>query len=318
MVENTEQTAWLTFAVKDTEGDGVDIPKLARLLERLSSSFYSIARTKIGAGEGRPGRRTMEEGALAGIRLVRIEPGSATIELAPPPIAAQGKLPISDEPTADDVAREFFEEVEQVEAGLPVGEGRLEIRRRVRDVVQVAGEIGSRAEIVFRPLRARPDVGDARVFRTSIRTRGIADEEAPVRSTRTRRISGHAFMVDVEPGRQRLRVKMPDGRDLTLEVHEDSMAKIRAALDQVVEVEVEEAYEGTVPAGRTARNVSVLPSSGPGSEQPPKSIAQLEREQRLPQTRPDYQTLASAIWETEEEVADFEEHLREVRRAETG
>ena len=124
-------------------------------------------------------------------------------------------------------------------------------------------------------------------------------------------------MVDIEPGRQRLRVKMPDGRDVTLDVDEELIVEIRAALDQVVAIDVEEALEGAVTSSRVARNVTVLPSSGPGSDKPPKSITELEREQDLPKERPDYQALASAIWETEEQVAEFAEHLAESRRAET-
>jgi hypothetical protein len=124
-------------------------------------------------------------------------------------------------------------------------------------------------------------------------------------------------MVDVEPGRQRLRVKLPDGRDLTLHADEELISQITAALDQVVEIEVKEELEGGVTTSRVAREVEILPSSGPGSDRPPQSIEELEREQNLPKEPPDYQALASAIWETEAEVAEFEEHLREMRPAES-
>jgi hypothetical protein len=123
-------------------------------------------------------------------------------------------------------------------------------------------------------------------------------------------------MADVEPGRQRLRVKLPDGRDVTLEANEELKGRILAAIDRVVEIEVEEQLEGDVTTNRSLRGIEVLPSAGSGSDQPPQSIEELEREQNMPKERPDYQALASAIWETEEQVAEFEEHLREMRPAE--
>ena len=124
-------------------------------------------------------------------------------------------------------------------------------------------------------------------------------------------------MVDVEPGRQRIRIKLPDGRDATLDADEELTSRILNALDRIVEIVVEEELEGDVTISRIAQSVEVLPSSGPGSDQPPKSIEELEREQSLPKERPDYAALASAIWETEADIESFEEHVRQIRQAET-
>jgi hypothetical protein len=124
-------------------------------------------------------------------------------------------------------------------------------------------------------------------------------------------------MVDVEPGRQRLRVKLPDGRDVTLEIQENLAASLAAALDRAVELQVEEEVEGDTPTSRIARDLTILPSSGPKSDQPPRTIQELEREQNLPRGHPDYVALASAVWETEAEVVEFERYVQEMRRAET-
>lgn len=307
---------WFVFTIRETDGNGVEVPKLAKLLEDLSSAFYAIARAKIGAAGPRPGRRSIAEETLAGVRLVRISPGSATIELEPPPAVSQAQLPILDEPTADDVALDFYEEIRNLEVGKPVATGRWDIHRRVRLVVEDAAEIGLRAEIAYRPLVRKPTFPTETVLRAIIQTRNIPTERPPERSTRRRRLSGHAYMVDVEPGRQRLRVKLPDGRDVTLEAEEELIARIRDALDRVVEIEVEEELEGEVTTRRTVHAVEVLPSSAPGSDKPPKSVEELEREQNLPKERPDYAALASQIWQTEAEVTEFEGHLREMRPAE--
>jgi len=307
---------WFVFTLRETAEGGIELPKLSRLLENLSSTFYAIAREKAGLGGARPGPRTLKEEALAAVRLVKIEPGSAVIELAPPSLASQGQLGITDEPTPDDVALEFFEEARRIEAGERALPERWEIRRRVRSVVEDAGEIGAVAEIEFRPLFERPGRQIGGVLRATLRTRGLPEEEKLEPQVRIRRVSGHAFMVDVEPGRQRLRVKMPDGRDVTFDVAEELISKIRSALDQVVEVSIEEQVEGTVVSTRVARDLAILPTSGPGSDKPPKSLAELEREQNLPKERPDYVALASAIWETEADVSAFEEYLRTARHAE--
>lgn len=79
-------------------------------------------------------------------------------------------------------------------------------------------------------------------------------------------------------------------------------------------------YAGTVKGNIIELDelvVASIPSSGPGSDQPPKTIAELEREQNMPRERPDYCALASAIWETPEQVAEFEAYVREIRQPQT-
>ena len=93
MTTQDEQHPWFTFTVRDTGGTGVEVPKLAKLLEDISSTFYAIARAKIGVGGPRPGRRRIAEEALAGVRLVRVSPGSTTIELEPPPRGKSSSAP---------------------------------------------------------------------------------------------------------------------------------------------------------------------------------------------------------------------------------
>ena len=314
---NDQFEPWFVFSILDTEGEGVEVGKLSRLLSSLSSAFYAIARAKIGTAGPRPGRRKMAEETLAAVRLVRVSPGSMTIEVAPPPGAIQGRFAVVEEPTPDDVALDFYEEVRRIEAGESVPSDRIDIRRHVRVVVEEAGQIGPRAEIAYSPLSPRPGLPRGQVLRTSIRTREVAEQELTERQTRARRLSGHAYMVDVEPGRQRLRVKLPDGRDITLDVDEELGGRIAAALDRPVELQVQEEIEGGIPTSRVARDVTILPSSGSKSDKPPKSIAELEREQNLAKERPDYVALASAVWRTEGEIAEFERYVRELRRVET-
>lgn len=312
-----QDPSWFEFTVYDTGGDGVEIPKLARLLEDISAAFYAIARAKIGAAGPRPGRRSVAEATIAGARVLRVLPGSARIEFAPPENANQAQLPLLDEPTADDVAYEFYDEIRNIEAGRQTAGERWDIRRRLRTVIEDAAEIGARAEIKYRPLVRRPNFPQDALLITSFRTKELPPEEPHRRSTRRRRVSGHAYMVDVEPGRQRLRLKLSDGRDLTLDVDEVLAARIPSALDHVVEVDVHEEFEGEVATSRVARNIDILPSSGPGSDKPPKSVEELEREQNLPAERPDYALIASSIWESADDLIEFDEYIRQIRQAST-
>ena len=50
-----------------------------------------------------------------------------------------------------------------------------------------------------------------------------------------------------------------------------------------------------------------------GSDKPPKSIEELAKEQGLASARPDYKALSTAVWETDEQFAEFQEYLELVR-----
>ncbi len=188
------------------------------------------------------------------------------------------------------------------------------MRRFVRAVIEDAGQVGTRAKIVYRPrlerLRPRTRADLTQTFSTEL----PPEEEPERRAAETRIVSGHAYMVDVEPGRERLRVKLPDGRDMTVDVDISLAPQLAGILDRIVELAVEEEAEGDKPQKRIVHDISVVPS-GVVTAQPP-SIAELEREQGLSKRRPDYVALASRVWRTKKELANFEEHLRLIRHPE--
>lgn len=114
-----------------------------------------------------------------------------------------------------------------------------------------------------------------------------------------------------------MRVKLPDGRDVTVDVAEQLLAQVSTALDQVVEVEIEESFEGSVTSGRIARGLSVLPTSGAGNDKPPKSVHELALEQNISDVQPDYRSIASTIWEDEEDIVALQNQLDAMRVAAT-
>jgi len=309
-----EPAPWLEFRIEETEGTGVDVRALSRLLSDLSSAFYEIARSKLGRS-GRPGPRAQDEDALAAIRILEIEPGSAIIRAAPPPSEnLPGRL-FPTEPTPDEVALDFVREVQRIAAHEP-GADRTAVRRRVQSVVRDASAIGRSAELVFRPVSPRAE--EPREFRARIRMAEAEQLVAVVPKTvQSRRLSGHAYMVDVEPGKWRVRLKLPDGRDVTLDVAEELAAAVGGALDKPVEIESIEEREGDAVSRRLAVGLSLLPPAV-GTDQPPKSVRELEMEQGLSIERPDYVMLATRVWETEDDVEGFGEYLRQVRGGSLG
>jgi hypothetical protein len=168
--------------------------------------------------------------------------------------------------------------------------------------------------VKFNPKSRRSELESIGPLEVLLNVREVEPKEPEPGTRRTRRVVGHAYMVDVEPGKQRVRLKLTEGRDLTVDFDENRPAdEIAAALDRPIEIEVEEEVSGDVPARRIARSLTLLPLAS-ADVAPPKSLAELMAEQHMPEERPDYTVLASKVWSTEEEFREFEEHLKEIRQ----
>ncbi len=316
MSNETETRPWFEFRIEETEGRGVEAAKLSKLLQDISSAFYAIARARLGKDAGRPGRHTADEDALAAIRIVRILPGSAVIEADPPAAGLQPQLDFADQSTSEDILFDFALEAQRIDKGERSAFQRPDVRRRLQAVLRDAREIGRSTEVVVRP---RGPKRPAQLENNELRVRMTleADQQAVYevqRQPRRRRLSGHAYMVDVEPGRLRVRLKLPDGRDLTLDADPNLTPLLKGAVDRVVQIEAVEEMEGDQVASRLAVNMAILPSSGAGSEKPPKSIDELAREQNLADIHPDYQALTTAVWENQDQISEFGEYLQQVRQ----
>lgn len=311
---NEEQESWLTLTIRDSAERGVEPSRLARILDELSSALFAIARERIGKSVRR-GRRTAEEEALAGARVLRVTPGSTSIELVPPPSATQLRMDLPNVVTPDDVALDFYEEMRRAQDHAPVPVEKIPVYRRVRSLLREASEIGSRVDITYRPLHRRPTFPQELVLRASVSTQELPKEVEIAETRRTRRLSGHAYMVDVEKGRQRIRIKLPDNRDVTLDVDEHLIDRIHEALNQVVSLDVEELLEGAAVERRVVQEIVVLPPAR-GSLlviAPPKTLEQLADDQEIPVTRSDYVALASKVWTSRKELDRFDRYLQDIR-----
>ena len=304
---------WFIFKIEDADEGGIEPSKLARLLTELSSALYAIARVQIDETPNRPGRRTYQEDLLAGARIRSIIPGSSTIELAPPAGAGAQPRLIADEPDADSVMAMFAEEIANIEHNIPATAKHWDVRVHVRAVLERAGDIGSRGTLVHNPMR---DGAGRRTQAqvTSFKIRDLPDEKIAATSWIVRRkLSGRAFMADVEPGRERMRLKLPGGRDLTLEAGPDVVRAIDGNLERLVEVDIVESMQGETSAHRVVESVRILPAAEEPSDVPPRTLDEIEAELNLP-PNPNYLALATAVWRSTAEVDEFVEHVSEIRR----
>ena len=306
-----ERTAWFIFKIEDSDPDGVEPSKLARLLTELSSALYAIARLQINEAPNRPGRRTSYEDAIAGARVKRIEPGSTTIEFVPPLSSDQPPL-FSEEPDADSVIAMFAETIETLSRNDSVSPPAQEVGRRVRAVIDRAGDIGSKGSVFYNPRPGHHAGREIKPLRVAFRSRELSEPAmSGVPVTVRRQVVGRAYMADVEPGRERMRLKLRDGRDLTLEVDSAAAQDLKSDLEQVVEVDVAETFEEQTAPRRTVERITVLADAS--AYDPPRTLEEIERELKLPQN-PDYVALATAVWRTRDELHEFVDRVREIRR----
>ncbi len=309
---SAEPQPWFLFRIEDSDEAGIEPPKLARLLTEMSAAFYAIARMQIDETPTRPGRRTYQEEAIAGARIKSIIPGSTTIELAPPAAADQARL-FQDEPDADSVISTFAEEIENIEQDVPPDPSRWEVRHRVRAVLERAGDIGSRGMIAYNPRPGRSG-REMRSVLTTFRIRDLPAENPRSQPWVVRhQLSGRAYMADVEPGRERMRLKLSNGRDVTLDVAPDAVHEIKGNLEKLVEVDVVQTMEGDAPSKRMVESARALPDMEEPNDIPPRTLDEIETDLKLPR-RVNYEALATAVWRTPEEVEEFMSHVSEIRR----
>jgi hypothetical protein len=121
---------------------------------------------------------------------------------------------------------------------------------------------------------------------------------------------GHVYMVDVELGRQRLRVKLPTDADVTMDLDPELRGAAKDYLDQPVRALVDEARVNRRVVRRLVREVNILDLSQEGPERPPHSLQELAAQQGLvSRAVPDYVALASAVWPKLRDIDEWEGYV---------
>ena len=258
---------------------------------------------------------TVERG-LASFRVTSVSPGSVVIQLAAPPTATERQLAFASQNLGPDtIADSLVSELNDISQGTSHSEGGYERRRMVERIVRSAGQIGRVAEVT----RFNSAVADAEPQVVLLQLDApVQQPAAPELMIRQTVLYGHVYMADVEMGRQRLRIKLPDDSDQTMAIEDDVVDHAAEALGQLAEVHVSEATVDGRVVERVVGHIRLLEASERGVDLPPKSIQQLAQEQGLAmRPTPDYVELLSELWPTESDAEAFREYLR-TSRATTG
>lgn len=308
MVADTDVKPWFEFRIHDADTTrGVDTRVLSRFLAELTVAMRAIADDRLGIGERR-GPMTADERAIAAIRVTAVRPGSIALQFAEPPTSELQSDLLSQRVTPDDAMGEFISLCQSATGEYPQTELSRPYRA-VTDVLRTAARIGSSATLTHRNKH-----GQETHASIPLEQDWIPVPSDQITDIQQRTIIGHVYMVDIELGRQRLRVKLPDESDLTLDVDEVLLGEIGEAIDQLAELHVSEASVDGRIVERVVGSYILLPARERASLSPPKSLLEIARERGfLLRPPPDYRELASAVWETEGEVEDFGEYISTVR-----
>lgn len=304
---------WLTVRITETDAAGVDSRLLSRLLIELSDSMLAAARYALGDRRKRRGPATTDESKLAGLRMTSLSQGSVVLEYSRP-IGLGNPIPTlpgleTTQIDPESVAVMVMKAAEESSDGSEIEPGTEPLRRSVRRFLETASKVGSSCEFRL----AAPHAESRRV---EIALRALQPDATIPADQRDISLYGHVYMADVELGRQRLRIKLPNDADVTMEIVPELRESLLELLDKPVVLDVTESLRKGFVVSRTVRDARVLPDRLGGEEHPPKSLLELAAAQGLlSQPVPDYGRLASEIWLTPDEVEQASSYFRELRMA---
>ncbi len=301
--DDAVERPWLLFRITGGDPGGADARDLARLLADIVSAARVVADKALGIGR-RPGPMSKLERSLAAFRVASVQPGSIDIAIVqPPPADRATALALEDrELTPGVVALELFEEFEALLAPPPPRSEAGERRRAVERVVRSAARIGHHAELVHCPaeggkLHVAVPLSDGASARLG-------------RAAAARRVVYGRVFADDGAASRRLRVLLTDGLRTVMRPSKHVAREVLEAPGKLAELHVSEA----VSAERVIEGIRIIERPGPRPANPPKSIEQLAREQRLLSRPPaDYPSLLAGLFETEAEAQAFREDIRRGR-----
>ena len=144
----------------------------------------------------------------------------------------------------------------------------------------------------------------------------MAIENTTKPTVRRRVIFGQVLAAEPADGRQRVRVQVGAGPDVTMSVEGALVDRMRDLLGQHVELCVSETLVDDTVVDRVVSEVRPLNPGECGVDVPPRSIGALAREQGLHlRPPPDYFSVLSGLWESEEEAEAFRDEIRSGRAA---
>lgn len=305
------ESSWLSVRISEIDGDGADARALSRVLLALSNTMLAGARFILGERRPRSGAPSLAETQLASLTVTSITPGSIVMGFSRPqglPPGA-GAPDSASSPTPEDVASLVLDSIESVSRGKGVPPGAGSLWRTARQFIEAAGRVGGSCDLHVRD-------GSGTIRRVNVAVRDLPLPATASSDERDVSIFGHVFMADVETGRLRLRIKLPNDSDVTIETVPELRDSLPELLDQPVLLTVTEQLRDGIVVSRTVSEARVLPLGLAGAEHPPHSLAELALAQGLiDQPAPDYVALASATWPQLEDVEQSLGITKRLRKA---
>ena len=144
----------------------------------------------------------------------------------------------------------------------------------------------------------------------------MAIEHTTKPTVRLRVMFGQVIAADAADGRPRVRVHVGAGPDVMVRLKGSLVNTVPDVLGQHVELSVSETLAGDTVVDRVVSQVRRLNPGECGVDVPARSIDELAREQGLHRRPPpDYFSVLSGLWESEEEAEAFREDIRSGRAA---
>ena len=305
----SDSEPWLSFRVGDVADGGVDARSLANLLTSFADAMRTAARVRLGMPERKAGRLTAAERHLAALRVVSVKPGSVEVELSePPPVETQQVLLFDrTRVTPDLVVTDLIDEFRSLAADEDARPVSRPVRRAAIRLASRAAAIGGSASIFHRP------AGEDPVSVTLDVTRHFVPVE-PDTQLRTLVLFGHAYMLDVEQGRERVRIKLPSQLDATMNTGTELRGRLDDVLDQPVKATVQEIREDGRVVDRRVLEIERLELNDVGPDRPPRSVVELAALRGLtPGRPPPYVRLAEGVWPEDTDIDDFDAYWQDLR-----
>lgn len=303
MQENKE-SAWAEYVIEGTAGDGVSARDLAALLENLTVAARHVAADLLGQSVT-TGPLKSQDRALSDIRVKEINKGSVRILLAPPRDFGGVQLQLlggDDRPvTADEVVRTLQQSLSAFnpdDAALSPGR-----RTAMADVIRASMRLGSDAHMTTSNGRQRTRMN------IPLMTQSSSSVEK-----QSRIAYGLAFMVDIEPGSSRMRIRTYDHQSIRLDVP----ASLRKRLDEVigkpVEVRFDEYMRTTSLPRRVVRGLRILSEAEYGRAPVPPRWLRLAAEMEISLDSPPLEPkVDESRFESQEECEEFLDFLASLR-----
>jgi len=303
--------AWFEFKIEGASlDDGVDAAALSNTIRDLVSALRVNASVRLNLPERR-GPANAAERALSAVRITGLRSSSIVIECAPPkPIQHQPSL-LKHEVDPTIVATDLVADLALAsERGIDAVSSQRR-RQALARLLQSSGKLGTRARATIRAEGVEP-------VEAAIDLEHVIERELATVSNEIRLVTliGHIYMVDVESGRVRMRIKLPDETDVTVSAQEELADRMPTFVGQLASVQISEVWAGDTLLERTAVDAEVIETSVHRPLRPKRSLLDLAREQGLLLADiPDYGTLADELWPTETEVEKFISHVADLRVA---